>query len=126
MQRLSSPLLSRNLCLLISTQRGTDPEQQDGTIKERRNSSGQRVRRLVHLSQFLPKDAETVRLEHFLFAFRRFRFLQRHWRGCGGSRDVHVDKRHVLHRLLHRGLGKSGNTGHTLYFPRDRGLRVFW
>ena len=30
-----------------------------------------------------PQDAETVRLDHFLFAFRPFRFLRRHWRGCG-------------------------------------------
>ena len=75
-------------------------------------------------SSFLPKDAETVRLDHFLIAFRWFRFLRHHWRGCGSSRDVHVDKRHVLHKLLHRGLGKSGNTAHTPNIPRDRGLRV--
>ena len=79
------------------------------------------MRRLVHLLQFLPKDAGTVRLDHFLFAFRRFRFLRHHWRGCGSSRDVHVDKRHVLHKLLHRGLVKSGNTVHTLIIPRDKG-----
>ena len=35
-----------------------------------------------------------------------------------------VDKRDVLHKLLHRGLVKSGNTVHTLNIPRDRGLRV--
>ena len=32
------------------------------------------MRRLVHL-QFLPEDTETVRLDHFLFAFRRFVFF---------------------------------------------------
>ena len=71
-----------------------------------------------------PVDAETVKLDHFLFAFRGFRFLRRHWRGCGSSRDVHVDKRHLLHKLLHRDLDKSGSTVHTLNIPRDRGLRV--
>ena len=41
------------------------------------------MRRVVNLLQSLPKDAETVKLHHFLFAFRQFRFLRRHWRGCG-------------------------------------------
>ena len=95
------------------------PRTAERHFKESRNSSGQRVRRPVHLLQFLPKDAETARHDHFLFAFRR------HWRGCGSTRDVHVHKRHVLHKLLHRGLGKSGSTIHTLNIPRDRGLRVF-
>ena len=94
-------------------------------VKELRNSSGQRVRKLVHLLQFLPADAETVKLDHFIFEFRRFRFLRRHWRGCGSSRDVHVDKETRLHKLLHRGLVKSGNTFHTVNILRDRGLRVF-
>ena len=43
-------------------------------VKERRNSSGQRVRRLVHLHQFLPKDAETVKLDHFLFCISSVSF----------------------------------------------------
>ena len=76
-------------------------------------------------SSFCRKMPRPSDLTTFLFAFRRFRFLRRHRRGCGSSRDVHVDKRHVLHKLVHRGLGKSGNTVHTLYIPRDRGLRVF-
>ena len=63
-------------------------------------------------------------LTTFVFAFRRFRSLRRHRRGCGSFRDVHVDKSHVLHKLLHRGLVKSGNTVDTLNIPRDRGLRV--
>ena len=76
------------------------------------------MRRLVHLLQFsLSKDAETVRLENFLFAFRRFHFPRRHWRRCGSSRDVHVHKGHFLHKLLHRGLAKSGSTVHTLNIP---------
>ena len=36
-----------------------------------------------------------------------------------------LDKRHVLHKLLHRGLVKSGTTVHTLNIPFDRGLRVY-
>ena len=122
-QRLSSPILSTNPCLHLSTQRGLDPEQQSGT-RQRTSQLEWTVcaSNRPPLPVFLPKDAETVRLDHFLFAFRRFR--SRHWRGCGSSRDVHVDMRHVLHNLLHRELGKSGKTVHTLNIPSDRGLRV--
>ena len=52
--------------------------QRAARVNERRSSSGQRVRRLVHLLQYLSKDAETGRLDHFLFVFRRFRCLRRH------------------------------------------------
>ena len=48
------------------------------------------MRRLM--LQFLPKDAETVRLEQNVLGFRWLALLRRHLRGCGSSLDVHADK----------------------------------
>ena len=88
-----------------------DPEQQRGT---RQRTSRLEWTACASSRPPPPVDAETVKLDHFLFAFRGFRFLRRHWRGCGSSRDVHVDKRHLLHKLLRREMDKSGHTVHTL------------
>ena len=75
-------------------------------------------------SRFCRKMPRPSGLTTFFLHFVGFVLNRRRWRGCGSSRDVHVDKRHVLHKLLRRGLGKSGNTIHTLDIARDRGPRV--
>ena len=124
-QRLSSPNLSTNPCLHISTQRGMDPEQQSGT---RQGTSQLEWTACASTRPPPPVFAEKMPRPSgltFFLHFRRFRFLRRRWRSCGSSRDVHVDKRHVIHKFLHCGLVKSGNTVHTLNIPRDRGPRVY-
>ena len=81
---------------------------------------------LVHiLPVFCRKMPRPSGLTNFFLHFVGFVFFGGHWCGCGSSCDVHGDKGHFHHKLFHRGLGKSGNTVHTLNIPRDRGLRVY-
>ena len=74
-QRLPSPILSTNPCLHISTQHGMDPEQQSGTRQRKSQLEWTACASTRPPLQPLPKDAETVRLDHFLFHFVGFVFF---------------------------------------------------